>query len=276
MSSFIEHSLTYWGRVDGMPAEDYHAVGGIGASGIKRLRRSAAHFCAPSTRETPAMSAGTMAHCALLEPETFESRYAVLPDMDRRSKEYKALAAQVVGRIPVSQSEASAAHAQAASLRAHPEVARLFANKGVNEVSIFWRDPTSGVYCKGRIDRVVQGKGGVVLFDMKTTTNAGLFAFTKHASDFGYHLQARHYWRGWEEATGEMVLSFVIGAVETEPPYCSATFVYPSPVLDFADREINRALALAARCDETGLWPGYPDHAQELPLPDYLLRAETV
>lgn len=68
-------------------------------SGIKEFAKSPAHFIAYKMGDkvtTPAMKKGSLIHCAILEPEALETRYAILnradlpePDSDFRNTENK-------------------------------------------------------------------------------------------------------------------------------------------------------------------------------------------
>jgi len=79
-----------------LPAEQYFAEDRINNSGLKLIARTPAHFkyYQEHQREktpTPQMMLGTAVHCAVLEPATFHDRYAIAPQCDKRTKEGKAI-----------------------------------------------------------------------------------------------------------------------------------------------------------------------------------------
>jgi exodeoxyribonuclease VIII len=270
----MEATLAHLGRINGMPHEQYLAVDALSNTGLKRLRRSPLHYRAPLISQAPmkepsnAMFAGTLAHCALLEPEYFDARYPVGPEVNKNSRAWKDFVTANEGKQVISQLQRDVAHAQAVSLLRVPEVARMFGGISASEVSVFWRDGKTGALCKARPDRVLEIPGeGVILFDAKTTGDASRDAFAKTAGGLGYHLQARWYTRGWEAATGQNVLAVLFGVVESEFPYAAAAYVLDDIALDAADAEIEQLLALHARCEQAGSWPGYPQEVSAISLP---------
>jgi hypothetical protein len=275
-------TLVHLGRVADMAAADYFAVDAMSNSGLKRLQRSPWHYrsgflpAAPGGKEaTPAMFAGTLAHCALLEPAEFDKRYVVGPDYARSNKIWKDFVAEHPDQDVITMAQKGVAFAQAEALRGAPEVRKLFAYPGEEEVSIFWRDEKTGVLCKARPDRVCRvEQEGVILFDAKTTGDASPEGFRKAVGNFRYHQQAAFYARGWEAATGETVLGMVFGAVESEYPFATCTYMLADPILDYAQREIDRLLAIYAQCLQTGVWPGYPVELQLIEsLPPWTMTA---
>jgi hypothetical protein len=96
---------------------------------------------------TSAMRLGSLAHCAVLEPDELSKRYAIAPD--RRSNAGKAAAAEMsaAGIEAVSESDMALALNMADAVRQHPYAAALLAD-GKAEQSRFGgmtRQPGSGV-----------------------------------------------------------------------------------------------------------------------------------
>jgi len=275
--TFTLHTLAHLGRVDDMPHADYLAVPAVSSGGFKALRKSPWHFRMLADPElehepkagTPAMLAGTILHCALLEPQHFAYRHPVGPDAARNTREWKDWAQHLSGEVtPISPLQHKVASAQARSLLDVPEVGQLFAREGVNEVSIFWHDQATGLACKARPDRVVSTPAGVILFDAKTAADASRRGFARAAATFAYHVQAAWYSRGWRAATGDSVAGFVFGVVESEYPYAAAAYMLHEDDLAQANALCNERLAHLAQCVETDTWPGYPDGlAKPLRLP---------
>jgi hypothetical protein len=74
---------------------DYHADPAISASHLKAVMQSPYHYWSrylnpqrPTMEPTAAMRLGSLAHCAVLEPDELHNRYAIAPD--RRSNAGKA------------------------------------------------------------------------------------------------------------------------------------------------------------------------------------------
>jgi len=259
-----------------MPAADYHATDALGATGLKLLRRSPAHFYGamidpqrPRPEPSAAMRNGTLVHCALFEPDALASRYAVRPaGIDGRTTAGKALLADLAasGREVVDTDAMGAALRQAAAVRQLPEVAALLAD-GYAEASAFWVDGETGTTCKCRPDWVAPAGDGVVLIDGKTAQDASPDGFGRAIWTWGYHLQAAWYADGFEAATGLRVHGFVFAAVESAWPHAAAAYMLGDDVIEKSRAENRRLLNLYAECRRTGIWPGYPAGVQQINLP---------
>jgi hypothetical protein len=264
------------GLMRDMPAEDYHATQAMSAGGLKRMRQSPAHFYGiqldpnrPESGEpTAAMANGNLVHCALFEPDQVDARYVVKPDgMSFSTKEGKAWKAAQT--LQVVDAEAMArAKAQAAAVRAVPDLAALLA-EGYGEASCFWIDDETGELCKCRPDWTSPAGDGVILTDGKTCRDASPEGFGRAIWNLGYHLAAAWYSDGFEKATGLRVHGFVFAAVESEWPHVAMPYMLGDDVLAAARRENRRLLNRYAECKRTGVWPGYGSAVQLINLPKW-------
>ncbi|MEY4429141.1 MAG: hypothetical protein RLZZ182_1830 [Pseudomonadota bacterium] len=255
----------------GMSFADYLAVPAMSNSGLKLLRKSPAHYNAgqdPDAEQKASLRRGSLLHTLVLEPEALASRYMVKPaGMTFATKEGKAWREQVpTGVEIVSADELKAATRQAGALRALPEVGTLLAN-GQAEVSFFWIDHLTGVHCKGRADWVYRTDAGVILLDLKTTEAADPASFARACARYGYHMQAAWYADGWREATGDNVLGFVFGAVESTWPHLAAPYMLDDESTDKGRAECRQLLNLYAQCVAADRWPGYVEEVAPITLP---------
>jgi hypothetical protein len=262
------------GVVRGMPFKDYLAVPALSNSGLKLLAKSPRHYAASLDPERPdaapsdALRRGSLLHTMVLEPHEFAHRYRVKPEgMSFATKDGKAWRdATPTGVEIVSEDEHKAACVQARNLRALPELAALLGS-GESEVSFFWIDEATGVHCKGRADWVFRCPSGVVLLDLKTTEDATAEAFGRSCARYGYHRQNAWYCDGWTAATGEPVLGFVFGAVESAWPHDAVPYMLDEQALTKARAQIGELLQLHAHCMATGHWPGIANEITTLSLP---------
>lgn len=257
------------GLVQGLSHADYLAVDALSASGLRRLRQSPAHYrFADDNEATPAMIAGTLAHCVLLEPGALDDRYAVRPDgLDGRTRDGKAWLATVrEGVTVIDQEQADTAFNQALSIRKLPEVSELL-SRGAGEVSAFWLDDETGIRCKCRPDWVSPAGDGVILFDLKTCPDASGRGFQRKVAQMAYHLQAAWYCDGYAKATGTPVLGFVFGAVEGAKPWAAAAYMLDDESMAKAREEVRTLVRLYSICKTHDLWPAYPTSIQPLSLP---------
>jgi hypothetical protein len=265
------------GLVYGMVNADYHAVPALGASGLKLLARSPAHYfgvmldpARPQSEPSPAMRAGTLAHCAILEPDELAARYVVKPEgVDLRTKDGKAWVAAVTAGVEIMTAEQrETAIRQAAAVRALPEICDLLAG-GKPEVSAFWTDAATGELCKCRPDWVATLDEGVILVDVKTAQDASPAGFAKAVANFGYHRQAAWYVNGYEQASGRRVLGFVFAVVESNYPHAAAAYMLTDEDTERAGADNRRLLDLYVACKRANAWPGYPSAIQQLALPPW-------
>lgn len=285
MNARSEHKL---GLVYDLPIDEYHAGPGLSNSGLTLLSKSPAHYFGkklhpmrPPESSKSGQLEGSLMHCALLESDCFDLRYAVGPTCSRNSKDWKDFCKTEETRQCIQFDQRQEAFLQAESLRAKvkedPSLAQLF-DVGQAEVSGYWLDETTGVLCKFRADWVhpviANGrKQGVILFDAKTYSDVSDREFAKQVGRKGYHRQAAHYSEGYLRCTGERVLAFVFGAVETEWPHVSQTYVIDEVGMSLGRDECLALIQTYAECVATDVWPGYFRGTQSLALPSYMTNS---
>jgi hypothetical protein len=272
------------GIVHGLPAAEYHRGVGLSQSSLKYLRQSPWHYRSvielpwpewfvEDDDETRKVSqfAGTLCHCATLEPLAFDRRYVVGPDIDKRTKDWKDFVKANADRQVISARQYAVAHAQAAALRAVPDVADIL-DGGEFELSAYWIDKATGILCRARPDCLNRTFGtpdapAIMLLDVKTTADARKAAVSKTIAHWGYHHQADWYCRGVAQATGLPVAGFVFAFVEQTYPFACSVFELDPEAYEVARRENRDALELLARCQRTNSWPGYPQACEYVSLP---------
>lgn len=277
----------------GIDIEAYHGGPGISKSGLDSINANPAIYYArhldpkrPPPKDRAGQLEGSLAHCAILEPDEFAKRYRTLPkDAPRRPSE-----AQWNAKNPSDESKASMAWwtewnsatngatiitadqhdiacRQAESVRKLPEV-RQALEKGVAEASAYWIDPATGVLCRCRPDWAHQpNDSGVILLDVKTCGDASPEDFARQVARKRYHVQDAFYSDGFGLASGLEVLGFVFVAVESEYPYAAAALMLDADGRDIGRRAYRRNVDTYARCMETGEWPGYSDQIEIINLP---------
>lgn len=278
------------GIVHDMPLAEYLAVDALSASGLKLLARSPWHFANRVEAEpTPAMLRGTLAHCAILEPDALAQRYVVVPEgapnrPTRRQLEAKnpspdSKAAMQwwtqfeqdnAGREMVSHADFALTQAQLAAVANQPELAELL-RAGRGEVSVFWVDEETGIYCKARPDWLpprAQGQGHTPL-DLKTCADESPSGFGRAAARLRYDLQAAHYTAGIEAATGVYVDRFIFGAVSNKPPVLAVPYVLTDQIRDQGRDERRELMQRLAWCRRENQWPAYGAGIQLLDFPAY-------
>lgn len=279
--------------IDGQDIEAYHGGAGISKTGLDHVARSPATFYAlhldparPPEKERAGQLEGQLAHCAILEPDEFDTRYAVLPaDAPRRPTEaqwnakkpspesveamewWTAWNKSSAGRTIITHDQRQTALRQAESVRRLPDVAEALA-AGRPEVSAYWIDPDTGVLCRCRPDWVhPAGDNGVILLDVKTYSDASPAEFARQIARKRYHVQDAFYSDGFARASGLEVLAFVFVAVETEWPYAASAVMLDVPGRDVGRIQYRRDLDVYARCLASNEWPGYGAAIHQVSLP---------
>lgn len=196
----------------GLDESAYHADPSLGSSNEKDLAKNPSKYwfeswmnpSRPEDKSTPAQQRGTAVHVLVLYGETeFDRRYmrGAVHSSDMTAAEKGALTkaanarAAVSGKIALPSDVYDNIAIASAMLAKNPALARALTG-GLNEVSVFWRDPVNGLPKKMRIDCLKpRGMG-----DLKSIANKYDKAFERACIDsivnYDYHVQAKHYMNG--------------------------------------------------------------------------------
>lgn len=284
------------GVIYDMPFSDYLAVDALSSSGLRLLSRSPWHYRnRVEITPTRPMLRGTLAHCALLEPGAMASRYVVVPETaPRRPSRLQwqakspspdsvaAMAwwtdfnAQAATREIVTADEWAITQMQLDALARDPDIAGALSS-GRGEVSVFWIDEDTGVYCKARPDWVCPLEHDEAdLLDLKATADESPNGFGRASARLKYHLQAAHYKAGYEAATGVKVRQFLFAAVTSAPPVLAVPYIFTDEISSQANDERRELLERFAWCKREDQWPTYGSGLQLLDFPAYAKRSGEV
>jgi PDDEXK-like domain of unknown function (DUF3799) len=282
------------GIVYDMPFEEYHAVDAMSASGMRQFMRSPWHYRnRVQVVPTQAMLNGTLAHCAALEPHALADRYVVVPeDAPKRptQAQWNAKAPSESSKAAMawwSDFQASAARRQVVAaedyaitlqqleaIRRDPEISEWL-SYGRSEVSIFWIDRVTGVYCKARPDHV-NTRGGVRMLDLKAMVDDTPAAFQRSMSRLGYYRQQAHYMNGWQAVTGEPVDDFMFAVVSGVEPVLATAYRIVADALQQGQDEVEECLRSYAGCLAADQWPAYTPAERIVDLPAWAKRTGEV
>lgn len=260
-----------YGTHFGVPAEDYHKIDALSASGAKLLLRSPAHYLASklSPKEpSAAMKLGTVTHTLILEPEKAKDEIAVMPRFDRRTTIGKKAAEEFEedhrGKLVVDEGVWAKANSIAEAVLANP-IVRDNLGGGQAEVTMLWEQ--YGVPCKARIDYLT----GSAILDVKTCADASPEGFARQVANFQYHVQNAHYANGFREVVGWDLDRFVFIAVESEPPYAVGCYVLDARSIQSGRILIERAAEAFKRAQTIGSASAasYADEIVEISVPNW-------
>lgn len=187
-----------------MTNKEYRESEGISRSELQLFKKSPMHYFYTKTHSfesTPALVFGSAAHKYILEREDFFNEYAVLPTVDRRTKEgkqiYEGFLIASEGKEVITQEMMQQIIEMDEAIDKHP-FARAFL-EGEHEVSLFWEDEYTGekVKCRPDVinnDATITGKKMIV--DYKTTDSLEDGHFERSCKKYGYKLQCGMYREG--------------------------------------------------------------------------------
>jgi hypothetical protein len=272
-----------------VPFEDYSRWRAVNHSVLKHFKKTPAHARWEMTHQdesTRFQDLGHTLHMAILEPERYAAEGPVVaPDVDRRTRQGKAewaeFEASAAGRMIVTPKDKDTLDGILASIQRHA-TARALLNEsaGVNELSICWVDPDAGILCKGRIDRLCEYGGYPYVVDLKTTHRpASTHGWQQQVESYALHEQAAHYLRGLQvlrPLEGDLSRRFAWLVCETEPPYCVRVFDADEAALQIGADEVAKYLAAYADCEQSGVWPGWPEGMDVAGLPPWVYKRYNV
>lgn len=284
MNSIIELPTT--SLIEHMSNEEYHASPEFSSSQLKDILRSSAHFYSnnilkENERESKKhFDFGTLAHTLFLEPEQFENEFVIGPKFDRRTKEGKAEAAAWEaanqGKIIIDQEMLEGATRIAENLRSLSSYQIMQNNPGMAEASIFYTDPIYDLNLRVRPDYHIipcdEFPNGLIL-DVKTTTDARPFKFSKSCADFGYDISAAMYREGFQQyykTEEKPEFFFLVG--ESSAPFLGKQYRASSLFLSIGDQRYNKAKELLAESLLINEWEGYSTELEDISLPQYMLK----
>jgi exodeoxyribonuclease VIII len=254
-----------------LPAEHYFSENRINNSGLKLIARTPAHFKYnlehPDERKpTPQMLLGTAVHCAVLEPTTFNDRYAVAPACDKRTKEGKAIWSDLEAskKLILSASDYELVEGMSQSVLNHETASKLLA-AGDPEVTVF--TDIEGIPAKARLDWYRNG----IILDLKTTVAADPDSFSKSCANFSYAIQNAFY-IDCCNSIGLECHTFLFICVESNSPHQVAIYELDDRSIEWGRDHYKAALNKYRECMALNEWPGYPSSIETISLPPWVLK----
>lgn len=245
---------------------DYESSPAVNKSTLWEMRKSPLHYWHlihdTPKEDTAAMKFGRAVHTRLLEPVEFSARYAVAPECDRRTKEGKAIWAELMesGKEVISKADMNMILSMEERFQFVHKM--FFDSETQTEVPLYWTDEETGVECKGRLDAITSD----FVIDYKTTMDASTKAFTREALRYGYDLQAAMYMEA-ARANGYNPKGFVFIAQEKNAPNLINIIHAGEAFLDRGRWIMRDLLAKYSTCVKLNIWPGYGEN--ELILPEW-------
>ena len=275
---------TQTGIFYGVSREEYGKIDACNQSALKPYAKSAlaGKFAEDHRESTAEQEFGTALHCLTLEPDQFKKRYAVMPKVDKRTKE---------GKAEMSKAETSAKGKHILpdkgkfsvewlegchkALLGHPDVNNLFSRGMEREACLVWQDEDTGIMCKALLDAIIDS-AWATLGDLKSSgSSVDEDEFSFQMFKWGYHTQSAFYLDGYITLTGKRNTNFVIVPVESKPPHHCAFYQMNGPSLALGRKTYKPLLPIWAKAKSTGEYPGLPQGIREIGVPAFRLKELT-
>ena len=257
-----------------MPDAKYFAINNrCSASSIKgAFKKSPAHYQAEKNKQSNALSFGSIAHTAILEPSKFRDRYIIAPEVNKRTKAGKEALAKfeaVAGdRQIISNDDQSKVFAMKEVFRAHKTATDLIEQDGPIEKVVLFE--LFDIPFKAKLDKIAIVDNSIV--DYKTSRDASANSFGYDYIKYGYHIQGYIYQQA-AIAAGYNVDKVKFIVQESAEPHAISVFTLPEDALTLAELKVQELAPQWYECFKSGVWPGYSEEVIELELP-YSARKE--
>lgn len=277
-------TITEPGIYDDVPHADYHAdpvaEGSLSCSGAKRLLPPSCPAKFKHERDNPPepthyLDVGNAAHKLLLGVGP-EIEVVDAPDWRTKAAREARDEARERGAVPLLAEDYAQAQERVATLKQHPLASVLFdPDSGNPEQSIFWRDHSTKIMRRARLDwlpKPRQGDGRLFLPDYKTCRSADPKALARDINTWRYHMQAAWYVDGLDALGYSDDIVFLLVFQERDAPYLVTVAEMDQTALKIGRRMASEALDIYHACITTDTWPGYSDEVELLSLPYWAER----
>lgn len=259
--------------------EEYTKIDAVNQSRLWLMRKSPYHFKNAFYKETKAKENGSIIHTAILEPQKTLDTFKVVPEfcyekrekdkivdasfaakegynrveLSLRSNAHKRIHAEFCGdpqKTYITAEQMSLVVAVSRQANAQDLAQYFIGDKehvGVSEIH--------GVLCKGQADVL----GDDFITDLKTTSDASSYGFSRSVYNYGYHVQSAFYC----ELFGRRDFYFV--AIETDAPYAVAVYKMSDEYLDLGRKLVEKYLNIYKQCRASDIWPSYENSVLSLP-----------
>lgn len=259
-----------------MPYTAYRQHPAVANSDLSLIAKSPAHY--KWRKENPEETKehfifGRALHKLLLEPDDFDKEFIFAPELNMRTKDGKAQMEAFIkgnsGMEILTTGMKTDLYGIVESIKNNAFVKKILNMCSQREVSMFWTDKETGVDCKGRADLITLGDP--IIFDLKSSRDAGIDYFSRALYDYGYFRQAAYYSDGYEAITS-MNPSFCFIVFEKEPPYGVMTYLIDQRAINAGQELYHRDLRTYKKCCETGIWESYPERIFDLDMPEWVYK----
>lgn len=217
-------------------------------SSLKEFSKSPAHYVAYLNKKvepTKEMLFGSLVHCMLLTPSIFLDKFAVMPNIDRRTtvgkQAYEDFTKQSEGKDVVTEQDYDDANNLVNKVISNQTIAEVIQNCDSFEKE--WRYEINGLPVRGFYDGVAID----YILEVKTTSDAEPRAITADFFKRQYHMQAGMY----NYVSGKPIKYIII---ETKSPYNCYLADADDDFVSFGKMKIIESIDKFKECLDIGLF----------------------
>lgn len=211
-------------------------------------------------QDKAAFTLGRAAHHLLLGEDNFSTFFVMRPERidgepwHGNRKACKAWLAEQSeeGRTVLTPDQIGSIRGMARSLSNNALVITGALNGSI-EQTIAAKDKKTGLWLLSRPDAIPNDSGDFC--DLKTTASIG-FDLDRAIAKYRYDMQAALVRRTYREVTGRKMESFSFVFVESAPPYSVDVLTMRDGDLEEAEKDLDVALRVFAKCLKAGSWFG--------------------
>ena len=227
------------------------------------------------------MVLGSAFHKIVLEPETFDDEFAVMPRVDGGTKLGKLTLAEFAeyckGKTLIKENQYDTICGMRDSIMSNPYARKLI--NGNIEQSMYFTDDLTKVECKCRPDVWRKVADRVVITDLKSAKSVMPNDFMRDCVKYHYDLQTAMYREGASKVLGvpKENIDFVFIAVEKKPPYLLNIMQADTYVIQKGEADFREFIGTYAECKEKNVWYGLNGAngiINTLSLPEYLIKKD--
>lgn len=265
--------------IEDMPFADYLKHPALNSSKLKLMRKTPLDFKIGSDIEsesTRSTTLGSAVHALLLEPKTFDSRYALQTENfgnktkgkkdepDSPKQKWERFQRENTGKTVLDKKQADTILGIQEKVRQNARLRFILAS-GRSEVTGIVK--AENLELKARADLLCKE----AIWDVKTTaggmSDADLY---REIKKYGYEFQAAHYIYVFSRILNLNLnaLKFCWAFIDTDSPAHHIRLLEcPRKMLDHAFFEHGKVLGDVTRCMQMNVWEGYPQDCRELEMP---------
>jgi hypothetical protein len=264
---------------------EYHSHAALSKSKLAQIGKTPAYFRWYMDNPQPPTSdliIGQAFHKLLLEPETFNNEFAILPELNRRTKagkeEYDCFLIEIAaqGKSAITLDDYNTICGMRDSIKANKYATALISN-GTAEHSFYWTDELTKIECKCRPDYFRGINDRIYITDLKSCRSAAPDDIPREIVKYSYDLQSGMYTTGVSEVMQipKENIDFIFIFVEKTAPYLINIVQADEFILQRGYEIFREYLGVYADCTTKGNWYGYNGFSGQpnmVSLPAYLLK----